>query len=90
MGFSVKDKDTECIGDYISVKIASQWSGYSDQYIRRLLRNGYLKTKRIGQIWLIDINGFEKYLLEAKKSTDKRFGPQISRNQQGTSLVIGN
>jgi len=84
MGFSVTDKDTECIGDYITVKAASKFSGYSDQYIRRLLRIGYLKTKRIGQIWLIEKTGFENFLLEAKKSTDKRFGPQISRNQQGT------
>ena len=76
MGFSVKGIDTEFIGDYITVKAASNSSGYSDQYIRRLLRNGYLKTKRIGQIWLIEKTGFEKYLLEAKKSTDKRFGPQ--------------
>ena len=90
MGFSVNGIDTEFIGNYITVKIASQWSGYNEQYIRRLLRNGFLKTKRIGQIWLIEKTGFEKYLLEAKKSSDKRFGPQISRNQQGTSLVIGN
>jgi len=90
MGFSFKGIETEFIGDYITVKIASKWSGYSDQYIRRLLRNGYLKTKRIGQIWLIEKTGFEKYLLEVKKSSDKRFGPQISRNRQGKSLVIGN
>ena len=90
MGFSVKGIETEFIGDYINVKISSQWSGYNEQYIRRLLRNGLLKTKRVGQIWLIEKTGFEKYLLEAKKSSDKRFGPQISRNQQWTSLVIGN
>lgn len=76
MGSSIKGIKSEFIGDYISVKIASQWSGYSDQYIRRLLRKGYLKTKRIGQIWLIEKTGFENYLLEAKMSTDKRFGPQ--------------
>jgi hypothetical protein len=39
MGYSVKDINTEFIGDYISVKVSSEWSGYSDQYIYRLLRN---------------------------------------------------
>ena len=32
MGFSVKGIDTEFIGDYITVKAASKFSGYSDQY----------------------------------------------------------
>lgn len=79
MEFSIKGLNAEFIGNYITVKIASQWSGYSDQYIRRMLRNGYLKSKRIGQIWLIEKTGFESYLLEAKKSSDKRFGPQLTR-----------
>ena len=78
MGFSVKSTDTELIGNYITVKAATKISGYSDQYIRRLLRNGFLKTKRIGQIWLIEKTGFEKYLLEAMKSSDKRFGPHLT------------
>jgi len=90
MGFSVNGLNTEFIRNYITVKIASQWSGYNEQYIRRLLRNGFLKTKRIIHILLIEKTGFEKYLLETKKSSDKRFGPQTSRDQQGTSLVIGN
>jgi hypothetical protein len=34
MGFSVIGIDTEFIGDYITVKAASKFSGYSDQYIR--------------------------------------------------------
>jgi len=57
MGFSVKGMDTEFIGDYITVKAASKCSGYSDQYILRLLRNGYLKSKGIGQIWLLEKRG---------------------------------
>ncbi len=78
MGFSVKSTDTELIGNYITVKAATKISGYSDQYIRRLLRNGNIKTKRIGQIWLIEKAGFEKYLMDARNSTDKRFGPHLT------------
>ena len=51
MGFSVNGIENEFIGDYVTVKSTVQWSGYSEQYIRRLLRNGILKTKRIGITW---------------------------------------
>lgn len=77
MGLSVKCRDSVFFEDYITVKTASIYSGYSDQYIRRLLRNGFLKTKRIGQIWLIERSDFQKYLQDAMQSPDKRFGPHL-------------
>lgn len=75
MGFSYNSIDPVRIDEYITVRAASELSGYNQQYIRRLLRENIFSSKRIGQIWLIEKTGFENYLLEAKKSTDKRFGP---------------
>ena len=77
MGFSVIRPIPEFTEKYITVKSASEFSGYNQQYLRRLLRNGLFKTRKIGQIWLIDHSDFSKYLSEAKQSQDKRFGPQI-------------
>ncbi len=77
MGFSVIRPIPEFTEKYITVKSASEFSGYNQQYLRRLLRNGLFKTRKIGQIWLIDHSDFSKYLSEAKQSKDKRFGPQI-------------
>ena len=77
MGFSVNRPIPEFTEKYITVKSASEFSGYNQQYLRRLLRNGLFKTRKIGQIWLIDHSDFSKYLSEAKQSQDKRFGPQI-------------
>ena len=75
MGSSFNIK-MDFMGDYITVKTAADMSGYNDQYLRRLLRGNILKSKRLGQLWLIDRNGFIEYLTHARMSTDKRFGPQ--------------
>ena len=40
---------------HISVKAAAEFSGYSIQYLRRLLRNDRLEGIKIGQVWLIKL-----------------------------------
>ena len=77
MGFSINSLVPEFTNEYITVRSASEFSGYNQQYLRRLLRKGVLKTRKIGQIWLIDQMDFKDYLKEANQSKDKRFGPQI-------------
>ena len=77
MGFSVKDLIPEFTDEYITVRTASEFSGYNQQYLRRLLRRGVFRTRKIGQIWLIDQRDFKDYLKEANQSKDKRFGPQV-------------
>ena len=80
MGFSVKDITPEFTDEYITVRTASQFSGYNRQYLRRLLREGVFRTRKIGQIWLIDHKDFMDYLNDAARSKDKRFGPQLFNN----------
>lgn len=58
----------------ISVKEAANWSGYSLQYIRRLLRCGKLADLKIGQVWLIEKDAFDAYLQKAIRKKDRRFG----------------
>lgn len=76
MGSSFKGINPEVTEDYITVKTTSKYSGYNEQYLRRLLREGMFKTRKIGQLWLIEQADFGKYLQEASKSADMRFGPQ--------------
>lgn len=78
MGLSFKGLNPDVIEDYITVKTASKYSGYNEQYLRRLIRVGIIKTRNIGQLWLIERSEFGKYIQEAKISPDKRFGPQSS------------
>ena len=77
MGFSIKNLLPEFTDEYITVRSAAEFSGYNQQYLRRLLREGVFRTRKIGQIWLIDQRDFKDYLEGANQSTDKRFGPQI-------------
>ena len=64
------------LNNLISVKDAADFSGYSQQYIRRLLRSGKLAGLKISQVWLIDKSAFEDYFMKAAQATDRRFGPK--------------
>ena len=64
------------INSCISVQAAAEYSGYSLQYIRRLLRMEKLAGLKLGQQWLIEIESFETYLANAESSQDHRFGPK--------------
>ena len=61
---------------HISVKAAAELSGYSIQYLRRLLRNGRLEGTKIGQVWLIKMASFESYLRHGQMLRDRRHGPR--------------
>jgi excisionase family DNA binding protein len=75
MGFSFNSQ-SDFSNDYLTVKTAAKISGYNEQYLRRLLRGNVFRSKRLGQIWLIDRKQFMEYLNQANLSKDKRFGPQ--------------
>lgn len=76
--FETRSKLEELIvlNNYISVQIAAKYSGYSLQYLRRLLRNGKLGGIKIGQIWLIDKGALDVCLKRAQNTADQRFGPK--------------
>jgi len=64
------------VNNHISVKTAAIFSGYSMQYLRRMLRSGKLLGLKIGQLWLIDKQTFDAYLESADVTQDRRFGPK--------------
>ena len=64
------------LNNLIPVKEAAVSSGYSPQYLRRLLRTGKLVGRKLGQAWLIQMESFETHLANTRSSEDHRFGPQ--------------
>ena len=64
------------LNNLISVKKSAECSGYSQQYVRRLLRTGKRAGLKLGQVWLIQMESFEAYLANAENSKDHRFGPK--------------
>ena len=75
MGFSFNTLHSDFSDEYITVITAAEISGYNQQYLRRLLRENVFRSRRIGQLWLINRNDFLYYLSKAKRSGDKRYGP---------------
>jgi excisionase family DNA binding protein len=66
----------QVLNNHISVQVAASYSGYSTQYLRRLLRTGKLEGIKIGQLWLVDKGAFDFYIEQAQDATDQRFGPK--------------
>jgi excisionase family DNA binding protein len=64
------------IDNCISVKAAAKYSGYSLQYIRRLLRERKISGQKIGQVWLIQMKSFNAYYFDAMESSDQRWKPK--------------
>lgn len=62
--------------NHIPVKAAAMYSGYSVQYLRRMLRSGKLLGLKVGQLWFIDKQTFDTYLESVEVSKDRRFGPK--------------
>ena len=62
---------------HITIHEAVKYSGYSDQYIRRLTRDGRIRGLKIAHIWMIEMASLNAYLAEVQQSqsSDARFGP---------------
>ena len=66
----------QVLNNHISVQVAASYSGYSTQYLRRLLRNGKVDGIKIGQLWLVEKGALDIYIEQAQDATDQRFGPK--------------
>ena len=56
------------LGDYLSIKQASELSGYSERHIRYLIYNDKLERVKVGNMWFIP----EPSLLEYLDVADER------------------
>jgi excisionase family DNA binding protein len=66
----------QVLNNHISVQVAASYSGYSLQYLRRLLRTSKIEGIKIGQLWLVDKGALDIYIGKAQGATDQRFGPK--------------
>lgn len=66
----------QVLNNHISVQVAASYSGYSLQYLRRLLRTSKIEGIKIGQLWLVDKDALDFYIQQALDATDQRFGPK--------------
>jgi len=72
MGFTPPLNDV--LHNHISVRKASEHSGYSEQYLRRMLRTGRIDGLKVGSTWLINMSSIRTHLVQAEDAQDRRFG----------------
>jgi excisionase family DNA binding protein len=65
-----------------SVKEASRASGYSEQYLRRLIRQGKIKgVVKVGPAYLIPVESLDAYIEEMQATDDARTGPRSEKQE---------
>ena len=55
-------KDNLISGQYLTVQMAVEATGYNAQYLRRLLRAGKLEGIRVAQVWLIRLEALRAHM----------------------------
>lgn len=62
-------------GEWITVYEASKISGYNEEYITRLIREGKIKAKKFSVVWQVSRSSVEEYLEKTERLGNKR-GPK--------------
>jgi len=78
--FSLKsssDSPQQQDDSYMPAQAAAEYSGYSVQYLRRLLSTGVVAASRIGQVWLVSKVSLDAYIKRIQNEKDRRYGPRV-------------
>ena len=61
--------------EWITVSDAVKISGYHEEHITRLIRQGKIKAKKFSIVWQVSRDSLEKYIATTEKLGNKR-GPK--------------
>jgi len=64
-----------------SVKEAAERTGYHEEHLRRLIREGKIEAVKIGPAYLIRVDSLEAYIKKMESSADARGGPKGPRRR---------
>ena len=66
------------VRDFMSITKAVHYSGYSEQYLRRLVRRGVIHAIKFGHIWMVNVESLKTYLEKTRRLgvEDSRYGPR--------------
>ena len=62
--------------EWLTVPEAAALSGYHENHLRRLIRDGTILAQKRGGRWWVDRESVQKYLAQAAKVGDGRYGPK--------------
>ena len=61
--------------EWITVSQAAQRTGYNEEHITRLCRQGKIKARKYSIVWQVDRDSLSGYVAKVEKLGDKR-GPK--------------
>ena len=61
--------------EWLTIKDAAEFSGYHENYIRRIARAGTIEARKFGPVWQVNRHGLTAYMVDADNSEDNRRGP---------------
>jgi len=61
--------------EWITVSQAAQLTGYNEEHITRLCRQGKIKARKYSIVWQVDRDSLSGYIAKVEKLGDKR-GPK--------------
>ena len=64
--------------DWITTQEAAELSGYHADHLRRLIRAGEIRAKKLSFLWLVHRQSLLDYMAQAEQSDDKRRGPKTA------------
>jgi hypothetical protein len=60
--------------EYVIVRIAAEQTGYTPNYIRRLIRAGLVPSRNIG-VWLVHLPSLRQYKAHMNAQGTKKYDP---------------
>jgi len=61
--------------NFVLIGEAIQHSSYTVQHISLLLREGRVRGRKVGRIWLVDLDDLKRYEQDMNQLGTKRFDP---------------
>ena len=60
----------------LTVKEASEMTGYNIEYLRRLIRKGEIDAYKVGTVYVIYADSLDRYVKRMRASTHHKAGPR--------------
>ena len=67
------------MANYVLVAQAVEHSDYSIEHIRYLVRNDFVKSQKVGRIWLIDLDDLQRYEQAMQDAGSSKYTPKNKR-----------
>ena len=64
--------------EWLTTEQAAELSGYHVNYLRKLIRRGDIRARKLSFLWLVNRQSLLDYMAQAEQSDDKRRGPKTA------------